>query len=120
MARPNNKTTEELRGKRFGVTSIGGTLWMAAVLGLEHVGIDPIRDDIRFLVIGDQVVITQSLEQRRIDATVVIPFLAKTSSRRARIGRGQKTNLPITTTNVVAPNSLHPEGPVVKSSSSPW
>src|SRR5580765_3448657 len=71
VARPNIKTTEELRGKRFGVTSIGGTLWMAAVLGLEHVGIDPLRDDILFLVIGDQVVITQALEDGRIDATVV-------------------------------------------------
>jgi ABC-type nitrate/sulfonate/bicarbonate transport system substrate-binding protein len=55
VARPGIKSAEELRGKRFGVTSIGGTLWMGGILGLERLGIDANRDDIRFLVIGDQV-----------------------------------------------------------------
>ena len=107
VARPNIKTTEELRGKRFGVTSIGGTLWMAAVLGLEHVGIDPIRDDIRFLVIGDQVVITQALEDGRIDATVVDTVFSKKLQQKgfSILAEFQKTNLPITSTSVVARNS---------------
>src|SRR4249920_2728665 len=98
VARPNIKTTEELRSKRFGVTSIGGTLWMAAVLGLEHVGIDPIRDDIRFLVIGDQVVITQALEDGRIDATVVDTVFSKKLQQKgfSILAEFQKTNLPIT------------------------
>ena len=107
VARPNIKTTEELRGKRFGVTSIGGTLWMAAVLGLEHVGIDPVRDDIRFLVIGDQVVITQALEDGRIDATVVDTVFSKKLQQKgfSILAEFQKTNLPITSTSVVARNS---------------
>jgi len=36
VARPDIKRVEDLRSKRFGVTSIGGTLWMGAVLGLER------------------------------------------------------------------------------------
>jgi len=67
VARPEIKRAEDLRGKRFGVTSIGGTLWMGAVLGLERLGIDTNRDDIRFMVIGDQVVLSQALEENRID-----------------------------------------------------
>ena len=64
VTRPDIKRVEDLRGKRFGVTSIGGTLWMGAVLGLERLGIDTNRDDIRFLVIGDQVVLSQALEDK--------------------------------------------------------
>ncbi len=60
VARPGIKSAEDLRGKRFGVTSIGGTLWMGGVLALEKMGIDSSRDDIRFLVLGDQVVLSSS------------------------------------------------------------
>ena len=107
VARPGIKTTEELRGKRFGVTSIGGTLWMGAVLGLEYVGIDPVRDDIRFLVIGDQVVIAQALEDGRIDATVLDTVFSKKLQQKGFpiLAEFQKTNLPITSTSIVARHS---------------
>jgi ABC-type nitrate/sulfonate/bicarbonate transport system substrate-binding protein len=38
MAQPNLKRPEDLRGKRIGLTSIGGTTWMALLLCLEHFG----------------------------------------------------------------------------------
>jgi NitT/TauT family transport system substrate-binding protein len=71
VAAPSIKTPKDLRGKRFGVQSIGGTLWMAGMLGLEHVGIDPNRDDVKVLVIGDQTVLAQALEAGHIDATIL-------------------------------------------------
>ncbi len=71
VAAPSIKTSKDLRGKRFGVQSIGGTLWMAGMLGLEHVGIDPNRDDVKVLVIGDQTVLAQALEAGHIDATIL-------------------------------------------------
>jgi ABC-type nitrate/sulfonate/bicarbonate transport system substrate-binding protein len=40
VTRPSIKKAEELRGKRFGVTSIGGTVWMGIMLWLEHFGLD--------------------------------------------------------------------------------
>jgi len=77
MASPNIKTAENLRGKRFGIQSIGGSTWMHTMLALEHVGIDPKRDNVSLLVIGDSVLIGQSLEAGRIDAAVLDGALAR-------------------------------------------
>jgi NitT/TauT family transport system substrate-binding protein len=71
VAAPNFKTAEQLRGKRFGIQSIGGSTWMHTILGLEHVGLDVKRDNINLLVIGDSVLIGQSLEAGRIDGAVL-------------------------------------------------
>ncbi len=68
VGRPGMKRIEELRGKRFGVQSIGGSLWLSAMLGLEKFGLDPGRDDIKILVVGDQTVLTLALETGTIDA----------------------------------------------------
>jgi len=113
VARPGIKSAEELRGKRFGVTSIGGTLWMAAVLGLERVGIDSARDDIRFLVIGDQVVLSQALEDGRIDATVVDIVFSKRLNEKGFpiLAEFHKTNLPITSSSIVARSAFTRKNP---------
>jgi NitT/TauT family transport system substrate-binding protein len=71
VASANFKSAEQLRGKRFGIQSIGGSTWMHTILGLEHVGLDVKRDNISLLVIGDSVLIGQSLEAGRIDAAVL-------------------------------------------------
>jgi len=71
VAAPSVKSAKDLRGKRFGVQSLAGTVWMAGLLGLEHIGLDPRRDNINILVIGDQTVLTQALEAGQIDATVL-------------------------------------------------
>ncbi|HEY7164087.1 MAG TPA: ABC transporter substrate-binding protein [Candidatus Binatia bacterium] len=71
MVKPGIKTPEDLRGKRFGIQSIGGTVWMGAILGLEHLGLDPERDKITILAVGDQNVLAQALESGTIDATVL-------------------------------------------------
>lgn len=44
---------------------------MGAMLGLEHLGLDPRRDNISILVVGDQTVLSQALETGSIDATVL-------------------------------------------------
>ena len=61
----------DLRGKRFGVQSIGGSNWMNGMLALEYLGLEPRRDNILILVVGDQSVLTQALEAGTIDAAVV-------------------------------------------------
>ena len=66
VVRPNIKNPKDLRGKRVGVQVIGGTIWMAAMLGLEHLGLDSRRD-----AAGDQTMLSQALEKGSIDATVV-------------------------------------------------
>jgi NitT/TauT family transport system substrate-binding protein len=77
IASPNIKTAENLRGKRFGIQSIGGSTWMHTMLALEHVGLDVKRDNLSLLVIGDSVIIGQSLEAGRIDAAVLDGTLAR-------------------------------------------
>ena len=77
LAHPSLKTAEQLRGKRFGIQSMGGTTWMHTILGLEHVGLDVKRDNISILMIGDSVLIGQSLEVGRIDAAVLDGVLAR-------------------------------------------
>ncbi len=114
VARPEIKSPKDLRGKRFGVQSIGGAVWMGAILGLEYLGLDPRLDNIRVLVIGDQTVLTQALEANSIDATV----LDGAFSRRLR-ERGfnvlvdlSKANIPATTNVLAATHSYllkHPD-----------
>src|SRR5215472_15486355 len=71
VVRPNIKRAEDLRGKTFAVTSIGGTSWMGVLLWLEHLGLDQQRDNIRFQVIGDQAVQVQCVENGLCDAAAV-------------------------------------------------
>ncbi len=77
LAHPSLKSAEQLRGKRFGIQSMGGTTWMHTILALEHVGLDVKRDNINILMIGDSVLIGQSLEAGRIDAAVLDGALAR-------------------------------------------
>jgi NitT/TauT family transport system substrate-binding protein len=71
MVRPGIKSAEDLRGKKFGIQSIGGTVWMGAILALEHLGLDAERDKINILAVGDQNVLAQALQSGTIDATVL-------------------------------------------------
>jgi NitT/TauT family transport system substrate-binding protein len=71
MVRPGIKTAEDLRGKRFGIQTIGGTLWMGAILALEYLGLDADRDKITILAVGDQNIMAHALEAGTIDATVL-------------------------------------------------
>jgi NitT/TauT family transport system substrate-binding protein len=77
IASPLLKRPDDLRGKRFGVQSIVGSTWMYAMLALEQLGLEPKRDGITFLPVGDPVVIAQALETGRVDAAVLDPTLSR-------------------------------------------
>jgi NitT/TauT family transport system substrate-binding protein len=77
VVRPEIKEAKDLRAKRFGVTTIGGTTWMAAYLTLEHLGLDANRDQIRINAIGNQTILAQAVESGNIDATLLDPFLSR-------------------------------------------
>jgi ABC-type nitrate/sulfonate/bicarbonate transport system substrate-binding protein len=62
VARAVIKRPEDLRGKKVGVTSIGGGSWMGAMLWLEQLGLELQRDQITMLAVGDQTVQSQALE----------------------------------------------------------
>ena len=113
LALPSIKTAEQLRGKRFGIQSMGGTTWMHTILGLEHIGLDVKRDQINILMVGDSVLIGQSLEAGRIDAAVLDGVLA-----RRLVAKGLSVIVDLTPANipmvnqaiVVAPDFVQKRG----------
>ena len=69
MARPEIKKPEELKGKQLAIQSIGGGGWANNMLALDYLGLDPERDNIRFIVLGDQPSRIQALETGRAQAS---------------------------------------------------
>jgi ABC-type nitrate/sulfonate/bicarbonate transport system substrate-binding protein len=83
MVNPSIKTPADLKGKRVGVQSIGGGVWMFSMLAFEHWGLNPERDDIQFRIIGDQSVLAQAITQNIIDGGYSAMLTAHSSNARA-------------------------------------
>ncbi len=77
IAVPSVRSAEDLKGKRIGVQSIGGGVWSMAMLAIEHLGLEPGRDRMTVMIVGDSPVLAQSLESGGIEAT----YLNYTHSR---------------------------------------
>jgi NitT/TauT family transport system substrate-binding protein len=69
MARPEIKRAEDLKGKLVAIQSIGGGGWANNMLALDYLGLDPDRDGISFIVLGDQPSRIQALETGRAQAS---------------------------------------------------
>jgi len=103
VVRPGIKSPEDLRGKTFGVQSIGGTVWMGAILALEHLGLDPERDKIAIIAAGDQTVLAQALANGTIDATVLDGVQSRPLHARGFpiLAELDKARLPILSSSIV-------------------
>src|SRR5580765_767968 len=103
VVRSTIKNPKDLRGKRIGVQVIGGTIWMAAMLGLEHLGLDSRRDDIQVVAAGDQTMLSQALEKGSIDATVVDSAFSNDLKQRGfpTLVELSKTNIPFVSNGIV-------------------
>ena len=108
VARKGIKSPEDLRGKIFGVQSIGGTVWMGAILALEHFGLDPNRDKISLIAAGDQLVLAQALVTGTIDATVLDGVMSRPLHENGYpiLAELSKANLPISSVGIVAKSSF--------------
>jgi ABC-type nitrate/sulfonate/bicarbonate transport system substrate-binding protein len=71
VAKPEIKNVSDLKGRRFGVGSLGGTPWMAAKLAFEHLGLDEKRDRIQIIAMANQVSRFHALDQGSIDAAIL-------------------------------------------------
>lgn len=69
MARPEFKRAEDLKGKLIAIQSIGGGGWANNMLAMDYLGLDPDRDGISFIVLGDQPSRIQALETGRAQAS---------------------------------------------------
>jgi ABC-type nitrate/sulfonate/bicarbonate transport system substrate-binding protein len=108
VAAPTIKTPADLRGKRFGVQAFGGGLWMGAMLGLESLGVDPQRDNLNVLQVGNQSVIAQALEAGSIDAAALDGVFSRQLKQRgfnvlAEFGRA---NIPTIGLGLIAKTAL--------------
>jgi ABC-type nitrate/sulfonate/bicarbonate transport system substrate-binding protein len=82
VARKGIESLEDLRGKTFGVQSIGGGFWLATMAVLNGLDIDPERYKLTMRVIGDTGTVTQALTTGNIDAAVV-PYSFADMAKRA-------------------------------------
>jgi ABC-type nitrate/sulfonate/bicarbonate transport system substrate-binding protein len=101
VVRPEIRTPADLRGKRIGVTSIGGTGWMSAMLGLEQIGLNPDRDKILLAAFGDQRVITQALETGTIQGASLAGVFGQRLKRAGYHFMGELEKIPLVGTSIV-------------------
>jgi len=108
VAAPGIKTAKDLRGKKVGVQTLAGTVWMGAMLALEHLGLDAQRDNITFLVVGDQTVATRVLEAGQIDMTVLDGVFSRRLKQKGFniLAELSKANIPFSSQGLVAKSSL--------------
>src|SRR5262249_54266714 len=66
------KTTDDLRGKKVGVASIGGVSEIAARVVLRKNGLDPDKD-VSIIAVGDARTAKSALQSGAIQATVLSP-----------------------------------------------
>src|SRR5262245_12347531 len=114
IARPAIKTPKDLRGRIVGVQSIGGTNWIGAILWLEHLGLDPQRDNVIIQVIGDQIVRAQALETGKIDAAAVDTVFSRRLEQRAFnvLGDSHRVSIPFVGVDIAATKAMIAEQPV--------
>jgi ABC-type nitrate/sulfonate/bicarbonate transport system substrate-binding protein len=115
VARPAIKTPKDLRGKILGIQGVGGTNWMAALLWLEHFGLDLRRDNIMLQGTGEQVVRSQALESGKVDAAVIDMAFSKKLEQRGFnvLGDSQKTDIPFTGVDIVTTRGFIADQPLL-------
>ncbi len=81
VVRKEIKSFDDLRGKVFGVQSIGGGFWLQTMVPLESLGLDPDKYQLRMRVIGDTATVTQALIAKTIDAAM-LPYSFSDQAKR--------------------------------------
>ena len=78
---PNIKRVEELKGKKFGISSFGGTPHSEAIMIMRKYGMNP-EKDVTFLQIGGSSSRYAALDSGSIDAAMLVPPFNKLAQKR--------------------------------------
>jgi NitT/TauT family transport system substrate-binding protein len=78
---PNIKRVEDLKGKKFGISSFGGTPHSEAIMILRKFGMNP-EKDVTFLQIGGSSSRYAALDSGSIDAAMLVPPFNKLANKR--------------------------------------
>src|ERR1043166_4722012 len=76
FTKPEIKAPQDLRGKILGVTRFGGSLDIALRYGLQHVGLDPKRDNITLVQAGGMPEIMAGLTTGKLDGAMLLSVYA--------------------------------------------
>jgi ABC-type nitrate/sulfonate/bicarbonate transport system substrate-binding protein len=76
FTRPEIKTPQDLRGKVLGVSRFGGSLDIALRYGLQHVGLDPKKDNITLIQAGGMPEIMAGLAAGKLDGAMLLSVYA--------------------------------------------
>lgn len=76
FTKPEIKTPQDLRGKVLGVSRFGGSLDIALRYGLQHVGLDPKRDNITLVQAGGMPEIMAGLTAGKLDGAMLLSVYA--------------------------------------------
>jgi ABC-type nitrate/sulfonate/bicarbonate transport system substrate-binding protein len=78
VAHPSIKRAEDLKGKKVGIgASMAGLATLAAIMALEHVGLNPRRDNITLLPTGAEPLRLAAVKSGVTQATVIAPEISK-------------------------------------------
>jgi NitT/TauT family transport system substrate-binding protein len=77
----NIKRVEDLKGKKFGISSFGGTPHSEAIMILRKYGMNP-EKDVTFLQIGGSSTRYAALDSGSIDAAMLVPPFNKLANKR--------------------------------------
>src|ERR1043166_5902302 len=78
---PHIKRVEDLKGKKFGISSFGGTPHSEAIMILRKYGLNPDKD-VTFLQIGGSSARYTALDSGSIDAAMLVPPFNKLEKKR--------------------------------------
>jgi NitT/TauT family transport system substrate-binding protein len=81
MARPPFKTVESLKGKKVGISGLGGTIHVAMTMALEQTGVSA-KDYVLLSIPGQQIQILYSLESGYIDGAMLSPPVTFTAHKK--------------------------------------
>jgi len=70
-AKPGIKSPQDFKGKSLAIGSFGASSHLATFLLLKYFGIDPVRDRVTLLPLGDETQRAQALLSGRIDGTLI-------------------------------------------------
>jgi ABC-type nitrate/sulfonate/bicarbonate transport system substrate-binding protein len=78
VVHPSIKRAEDLKGKRVAIgASAGGLASLGAHVALEHLGLNPKRDNITLLLTGEEPVRVAALQSGNAQATLLAPEMTK-------------------------------------------
>ena len=110
---PQVRRAEDLKGKRVAISTFGSGSHLAAEVALQQVGLDPARDKITIMQVGQQPERVVALLSGRVDATALDPGFAQAAKEKGltMLLDMTKSDVPYLNTVLVASKRFIKESP---------